>query len=213
MNFLTVLNNSIWRHNQRRDDFCNYYDQYYPFELEYIASTQLSVNTLRSIEYYMECYKYAPGRLDKFHMLNWNFDQAIVHNTEQVSGLLKLNLAAANDPWGNLAFPNLTAQPSINILYNKVEQKYRFNQFWDITDNRGEFTQDTRMIWITDPNGYVRNLNAGNLNYVKAQIQRKKFRHYINKAILTKLPPAPGNTNPINMTVKVMVDKNLLSMR
>ena len=217
-NFLTITRNSIgqsqiWRHNARRDDFVNYYGTYYPFELEYVASTRLSVNTLRSVEYYMECYRYIGGRLDRFHLLNWNFDRAIVYNTEQVSGLLELNLAAFNDPFGNLGFPNLTAVPSYNILYNKVEQKYRFDQFWDITNDRGEFTPSQQEIWITDPNGYTRTLNINNLDYNKAQTQRKKFRHYTNKVILTKLPPAPGANNPINMTVKVAVDKNLLSMR
>lgn len=222
-NFLTITNKAtsvsangqgtIWRHNLRRDDFCNYYGTYYPFEVEYIASTKLSVNTLRSVEYYMECYKYKGGRLDRFHLLNWNFDRAVVYNTEQVSGLLDLNLAAFNDPFGNLGFPNVTAIPSINILYNKVEQKYRFDQFWDITNDRGEFTPSEQEIWITDPNGYTRTLNINNLNYNKAQTQRKKFRHYTNKVILTKLPPAPGLLNPVNMTVKVALDKNLLSMR
>jgi hypothetical protein len=218
-NFLTVTHNStgqgqIWRHNARRDDFVNYYGTYYPFEVEYIASTKLSVNTLRSVEYYMECYKYIDGRLDRFHLLNWNFDRAIVYNTEQVSGLLDLNLANPNDPFGNLAFPNLTLTPSYNILYNKVEQKYRFDQFWDITNDRGEFNPASQQaIWITDPNGYTRVLNINNLDYNKAQTQRKKFRHYTNKVILTKQPPVLGGTNPINMTVKVAVDKNLLSMR
>jgi hypothetical protein len=222
--FLTVTNRAtsvsangqgtIWRHNLRRDDFTNFYGTYYPFEVEYIASTKLSVNTLRSVEYYMECYKYKGGRLDRFHLLNWNFDRAVVYNTEQVSGELTLNLAAPNDPFGNLGFPNLNlAVPTWNILYNKVEQKYRFDQFWDITNDRGEFTPSEQEIWITDPNGYTRVLNINNLDYNKAQTQRKKFRHYTNKVILTKLPPAPGGTNPINMTVKVAIDKNLLSMR
>ena len=35
------------------------------------------------------------------------------------------------------------------------EQKYRFNQFWDITDDRGEFTGVERPIWITTLNGYI----------------------------------------------------------
>lgn len=221
--FLTITNRAtsvsaagqgtIWRHNLTREDFCNFYGTYYPFELEYVASTKLSVNTLRSVEYYMECYKYKGGRLDRFHLLNWNFDRAVVYNTEQVSGLLDLNLAATNDPFGNLGFPSITAIPSFNILYNKVEQKYRFDQFWDITNDRGQFTPSEQEIWITDPNGYTRVLNINNLDYNKPQTQRKKFRHYTNKVVLTKLPPAPGSTNPINMTVKVALDKNLLSMR
>ena len=75
---------------------------------------------------------------------------------------------------------------SIRTLFSKVEQKYRFNQFFDITADRGEFTAATNTIWETDWDGYVRTLNPANLNYNKAQHQRKKFRHYFNHVLLRK---------------------------
>ena len=36
-------------------------------------------------------------------------------------------------------------------------------------------------------NGYIRNLNAANMNYAKAQTQRKKFRHYYNHILLRRV--------------------------
>ena len=75
---------------------------------------------------------------------------------------------------------------AIDILYSKVEQKYRFNQFWDITNDRGEFSNAEQQILDTHCNGYVRGLNPINLNYNKVADQRKKFRHYYNKVILRR---------------------------
>jgi len=36
-------------------------------------------------------------------------------------------------------------------------------------------------------NGYIRNLNGANLDYAKAQVQRKKFRHYYNHILLRRV--------------------------
>ena len=58
--------------------------------------------------------------------------------------------------------------------------------FWDITADRGEFSTATNTIWLTNWNGYIRNLNPTNLNYNKPQQQRKKFRHYFNHILLRK---------------------------
>jgi hypothetical protein len=138
----------------------------------------------------MEAYLYK-GALphdcgDRFHDLDWNFDEAIIYNTEQVSGLLKFNLTPKNDVPLITQYPIVGAN-DIEILYSKEEQKYRFNQFWDITYDRGEFNPGiSNSIYLTQLNGYIRDLNTQNLNYNKNALQRKKFRHYWNKVVLRK---------------------------
>jgi hypothetical protein len=118
---------------------------------------------------------------------------------------------------------------SIDILFAKEENKYRFNQFWDITKDRGEFpvgsnypptgpvipgttvlqgpyTQEN--IWITAANGYERILNPVNLDYTKAQLQRKKFRHYMNFLTLSR-----SISNDVNMIFKISNSKQVYSPR
>lgn len=188
--FLTTKTDSagqggIWLHNSRFDLYCNYYGQDAPFEVEFRMTTGQQVNTIRSVELQMENYMYAPNGHDRYLMLEYFFDKAVVHNPEQCSGLLRLNQTPTNDPWGALAYPIINPS-SIDILYSKVENKYRFNQFFDVTDDRGEFTNARRMIWNTEANGYVRSLNVPNLNYGKDSFQRKKFRDYNNLVFLRK---------------------------
>jgi hypothetical protein len=122
---------------------------------------------------------------DRWHDLDWNFDEAVIYNSEQVSGLLTLDLTPKNNVVLLNQYPIINAT-DIQILYSKEEQKYRFNQFWDITDDRGEFTGIERPIWITTLNGYIKQLNTTNLNYAKAAMQHKKFRHYYNMVLLRK---------------------------
>ena len=184
--FLSIQDKTIWLHNYRTDSYCNFYGVDYPFEIEYLVDTAQTVNTLRSVEYQLECYKYADNMYDRFHVLDYNFDEAVVYNTEQVSGLLRLNLQSRSNPFQLVNFPQIHAN-AIDILYSKVENRYRFNQFWDITADRGEYNQNAqRVIWNTSANGYVRILNTPNMNYNKQEFQRKKFRHYLNYVFLRK---------------------------
>lgn len=184
--FITTKGNSFWKHNNTCASFCKYYDVEYPFEVEFTMDTKFNVSTIRNIEYYIESYVYdAANCFDRFHVLDHGFDEAIVYNSEQVSGLLKLNLSPKNDIKELLLYPKVEIN-YIDILFSKEEQKYRFNQFWDITRDRGEFTNAQENIWITEDNGYIRNLNENNLNYDKSQLERKKFRHYNNRVILKR---------------------------
>ena len=183
--FLSVNGNSIWKHNSTSQSYCNYYGVDYPFEVEVFSNTGQNVATVRSVEYQMESYQYGNNGEDAHHVLDFNFDRAIVYNSEQVSGLLKLNLSPKNNAPEILQYPKVNIS-SIDILYSKEENKYRFNQFWDITYDRGEFSTLRRTIWQTEPNGYIRTLNSANVDYNKDPHQHKKFRHYMNRVLLRR---------------------------
>jgi hypothetical protein len=203
---------TLWRHNERCDSYANYYGVDYPWEVELVSTTGQQVNTLRSIEYQMEAYVYkglmgnACGE-DKWEDLNFNFDQSIIFNNEQVSGLLQLVPTPFNNPILELTYPIINTN-NINILCSKVEQKYRFNQFWDITNDRGEFTNAEQPIWNTEYNGYIKNLNNINLNYLKSPLQHKKFRNYFTNVILRRT-----NSGNRKMLLRLNNTKLLTSLR
>lgn len=179
----------LWRHNDRWDDFCNFYGTYHPFEIEYAFPTGTTVTTMRNVEYYLEAYKYSANGQDKFHLLDYNFDSAIVYNSEQISGLLNLNLKSKSNPFLYLNYPIINPTGSTDILFSKEEQKYRFNQFNDITKDRGEFSGAENILITTFPNGYIWYVNPSSVDYYKAPTQRKKFRHNVSKVLLRKNPP------------------------
>jgi hypothetical protein len=168
-----------------------------------------------------------------FHVLDYNFDELVVFNSEQVSGYLNLNIFPKNDLALANSFPKLApSNTAYDILYSKEENKYKVNQFWDITKNRGEFplgstypppagpylpnpnstvlsgTYPETNIWITEPNGYKKSLNLLNLDYNKPQLERKKFRHYINYLTLSK-----KDSRNTNMILKIVNTKTQNSPR
>ena len=207
--FMTTKGDGIWVHNSNCESYCNFYGKDYPFEVEFVVNSKGNqVETLRNVEYYMEVYKNAKNCDDRFHVLDFNFDEAVVYNTEQCSGLLKLNLMPKNNAPEILNYPAINPT-NIDILYTKEEQKYRFNQFWDITDDRGEFNAAAqRTILLTEPNGYIKSLNPANLNYDKLELQRKKFRHYKHIVLLRR-----NVSGDKNMILSMSILKKLISPR
>ena len=184
--FMSVNRDSIWKHNVRCDTYCNFYEKDYPFEVEFVSSTGQQVVSMRNIEYLLEVYNHRNDCRDRLHMLDENFDQAIVYNSEQISGILNLNIKPKNNPLASIQQPQINFD-SIDIFYSKEEQKYRFNQFWDITDNRGEFNPlNLEQMFITKANGYEYPINQKYVNYNKPILERKKFRHNINRVFLRK---------------------------
>jgi len=225
----TTKSGSIWEQNAGCNDYCNFYNVQFPFEIGIPFPTGQAVTTVRSIEYLLECFKRdSKFCVDQYHILDYNFDQAVIFNSEQVSGYLNLNIVPKNNIALAQKYPKINVN-SIDILVSKEEQKYRFNQFWDITDNRGEFPDGagypptgqlipdtTRLlgnytenqIWQTEANGYIQTLNPVNLNYNKPQLQRKKFRHYNNFVRLIK-----KNSQDANMAFRILNTKNQISQR
>jgi hypothetical protein len=205
--FFTIKGRGFWKHNDRWDSFANYYGVDYPWEVEYPVTTPNSVTTLRSIEYTLDVYKFFNDGKDFNHVLDENFDRAIIHNSEQMSGLLKLKIKGKNNPLELVNYPQATAN-GIDILFSKEENKFRFNQFWDITKDRGEFTGNDTPMWITKCSGYERSINPNYVNYFKTPTEHKKFRHYGNKVILRK-----NVSGDKKMILKLTNSKHLNSSR
>jgi hypothetical protein len=229
--FLSTKGDGLWKHNFICDGFCNFYGQQYGFEIEFPIITGQTVMTTRSMEYILEAYRRRDDScIDQHHVLDYNFDTAIVYNSEQVSGYLNLNIYPKNDINLSLQYPKIgTNQSSYDILFSKEEQKYRFNQFWDITKDRAEFpigsnypptgplvpgtTQllgnySSENTWITAADGYSRILNPNNMDYSKPELQRKKFRHYLNFLNLRK-----EQCDDVNVILKMSNSKNQYSSR
>jgi hypothetical protein len=238
-NYLTTKRNEVWKHDATCQSYCNFYGVQYPFEIEIPVITGQSVTTIKSLEYILECYRRDIDCVDQFHVLDFNFDQAIIHNSEQASGYLHLNPFPKNNVTLSLEYPKQTTSidvdpsqtpfPGYEILFSKEENKYRINQFWDVTRNRGEFpngagypptgplipnttvlqgTYTQNRIWETQANGYIRLLNQTNLDYDKPLLQRKKFRHYLNFINLVR-----RDSQNVNMILKIVNSKNQFSPR
>lgn len=205
--FLTVKGNRIWKHNDRCDLFCNFYGKDYPFEIEFPFSTGQEITTLRNLEYLLECYLYYANCADRHHVLDFNFDRAMIYNSEQHSGVLRLLLKPKNHPYALLDTPAMNIN-GVDTFYTKEENKYRINQFFDLTRNRSEFNDQYIPMWEHAPDGYHKQVNGRYVTYTRHPLQRKKFRHYTNRVVLRRV-----KCGDIKMVLKMVNTKHLKSMR
>jgi hypothetical protein len=204
---MTTFGGEIYKHNDTCGRFCTFYGTDYPFEIEVTSTTGANVSTIRSFEYQLEAHRYANDCRDTHHILDSNFDQAMVFNTEQISGLLNLNITPKNNAPAILTYPKVNLA-SIDILFSKEESKFRFNQFWDITKDRGEFTNVRLPIFNTEPNGYIRQINLANVDYAKPAHQHKKFRGTVNSVLLRRTVCGPDR-----LSIKINNTKVQYSLR
>ena len=124
---------------------------------------------------------------DYFHVLDTTFDQALLFNSEQISGWLHLNPIIRNQVSQQFLYPFYNSGTTqYEIKLDKVEQKYRFNQFWDITKDRGEYSGAQNLLMTTQSNGYMFSINSNSVDYFKPQTQRKKLRHKSSKVHLQR---------------------------
>lgn len=183
--FMSVKDKKVYKHNIRCDLYCNFYGIDYPFSIEFIENNGPIIETLKSIEYSLDVGLYFDDCRYLHTILDENFDSLVVHNNEQNSSLLSLKLVAKNNMSGRLDRPKFIVD-HWEVDYSKEENKYRINQFFDLIKDRGEFTHNNLPLWRLNGDGYTRNIEPKSINLTKSQFQRKKFRYFWNKILLTK---------------------------
>jgi hypothetical protein len=181
-----TANSSIWKHNELYTSYCNFYDTDYTFAIQLPVNNQANIESIRSIEFYAETYVYKT-QWDYFHVLDTTFDYALLFNSEQITGWLHLNPVIRNQVSQQFLYPYYnTTLDQYEVKIDKVENRYRFNQFWDITKDRGEYSGLQIPLILTESNGYIFDVNATGVDYNKSQTQRKKLRHKTSKVHLER---------------------------
>ncbi len=183
--FVSVKGPSFYRHNQSTTSYCNYYGADFPFEVEVPVSTPGQITVIKSVEYWLRVFEYTNGGKNPFHVLGANFDRALLYNSEQNSGWLTLVKPNRTNPIQDLQYPKLVGT-SLEVLSSCVENQYRFNQFWDQTDDRGQSSGLLRPMFLQAGNGYQITVNPNYFDFQKPQQERKRFRHFGNRLLLRR---------------------------
>ena len=201
------LSGRLWRHNNTVQSFCNFYGQDYPTEIEYFTNTGINESILQSVEWLLESYQYAPNGVDKFLNYDESFDYLMIYNKEQNSTMQNMILKTWNNPYDALNYPNWVGATR-QIIYQKVENKYRVNNFYDYTADRGQFTLANTPMITTDPNGYTFVTNTAYFNLLKPWSQQKRMRYTGTRIFMRKT-----NLGKNSLTIRYASTKNQYSPR
>lgn len=213
LSYMLDSNSKVWLHNDRTDSYCVYYNQPSYWEVEFAISVPNTITVLRNLEYVLECHYTSDDVINNAHLLDYNFNRALIYNTEQISGWLKLNVKSKTNPFADLQYPRLSdTMDAYEILSSKEENKYRISQFWDIVRDRGGFSSNVPKLFNETANGILRDINLTEVDYQKSIVERKKFRHYTHKILLKRVFEA-GETVMPKMILKIVNVKLGISVR
>ena len=133
----TSIGNSIWGHTSK-SSYTNFYGNNYSYILELVLKLNESLKgTKRSVMWSTNAYENLPNNTIPYEHQFSTFDQAILYNNEQCTGLL--NLKYYNPLNLNQSFSSQILSNSIDVQLEKSEDNtnmFKLSDIWDRVKNR-----------------------------------------------------------------------------
>jgi hypothetical protein len=207
--FQTVTKTSTWNHNLSPLTYQTYYNQFYPYIIEFAVNSAPNSATVNSVTYFQDVHKYY-NRTEYYSLGSNsdkntpNFTKAIIYNKEQVSGIVNLVPQLSNNARQRLIYPRVSGV-GLEVLLSKRDHKNSFNGFWDATNNKKNFQnlfstdwEDVRTTYpidkVVNPKAVIyTTYNMGKqkirATFCKVRLIQDKFNRYkfINNLQLTQI--------------------------
>jgi hypothetical protein len=193
--FLQTTTACIWRHLTNIRLYNTFYGNIAPYIIEYPFAYKFQDEILQNVKDYTKAYKYLPI-LDGVYSYNtrietndeW-FNQAIVYNSQQNSGLLNLVAKPLNNLKAYNSYPIYNTD-SKTIMYTKSDNFYQYNTFWNVQINSQlpAFNTTCESLSVNKTLNQS-NMDYGMLSFKKATIRAKdlRVRHILNNSSTTHL--------------------------
>jgi hypothetical protein len=194
-NYVQSTTSCLWKHLTNIRIYNTYYGVIRPYIIEYPFSYQFQDEILQNVKDYTKAYEYLaiPDGVFSYNSRietndRW-FNQAIIYNSQQNSGLLNLVAKPSNNLKAYNSYPIYSAD-SKTIMYTKSDNFYQYNTFWNVQIN----SQLPAFNTTCESLSVDKILNQSNMNYrmlsfKKATIRAKdlRIRHILNNSSTTHL--------------------------
>lgn len=178
----------LWRHLTDIQHYNYYYGKIESYIIEYPFSYQFQDEILQSVKDYTKAYKYLPipdgvfNYNTKIETNDLYFNQAIIYNGQQCSGLLNLVPKPQNNLQSYSLYPIFNID-SKTITFTKSDNFYQYNTFWSLQKN----SQIPFFNTGCDSLSIDRVLNQSNMDYSQRSFNKSplrakdlKIRHILN---------------------------------
>lgn len=185
----------LWRHLTNIEKYNEFYGHIEPYIIEYPFAYKYQDEILQNVVDYTKAYEYLPipdGVFNQNTRIETNnkwFNQAIVYNSQQNSGLLNLVAKPLNNLKAYNSYPMYNID-SKTIMYTKSDNFYQYNTFWNVQINSQLPAFNTTCESLSvDKTLNQSNMNYGMLSFKKATIRAKdlRIRHILNNSSTTHL--------------------------
>lgn len=193
--YTEVKTGCLWRHLTNISLYNSFYGKTEPYILEYPYAYKMQDEILQSISEYSKVYEYLPITDGVF---NYNtkietddkyFNQMIVYNGQQCSGMLNLFPKPLHNMKEYMSFPRFKSDGK-DILFTKSDNFYKVNTFFNVLkDTKVQmFTNSCESLSI-DKVLNQDNMDYGNRSFQKAPIRAKelKLRYILDNSCTTHI--------------------------
>lgn len=164
-----AIDSSVWNHLLTNKSYQIFYNKFYNFEIEAITKTDFNSKILSAINYRNEVLRYT-NNYDWKYMKNITFNQCIIDNTRQTSGLLNLEVNDKNNLSKGLT--EILTGNSISIPISQLDDIWRFNKFSDVTKDPDSINP----LFIFNSSNAYKELNLDAIDYKKPFNMLKRER-------------------------------------
>lgn len=166
----------LWKH-LIPNVFNEYYGHIEPYILEQAYSFPFHDEILHSIKDYSKAFIYSPDGLGEFNYSNKvetdraYFNQAIIYNGQQSSGLLELVPKPKNNLQSYMQYPLFRSDRKV-ITYTKSDNFYNINNFFDIVKDK------TQPLFLTNCETLSGDkiINTSNMDYSLRSFKKATMR-------------------------------------
>jgi len=180
---------TVYDHNSTFSLFNNFFDNPYPYIVEYPFIYKFEDQILQSISEYITVLKYTSDTIYNEPNEFIYFNKMIAYNNQQNTGLCVVVPKDESNLYAYSQYPIYNAA-STSILVGKVDHIYNTNMYWDkVVDTNAPIWLDT-----CDPIQGSKVLNNANLDY-----NVRSFRKYQLRAKDLKVRCILDNRNDVKM--------------
>ncbi len=198
---------SLWRHLTNPVLYNNFYGCINPYIIEYPFSYQYYDEILQNVKDYTKVYKYLPtidGVFNSNRKIQTDsdyFNQTIVYNDQQSSGILELIPKPLNNLKAYLDYPIYNID-SKTILFSKRDNFYQYNTFWDVVKDKQIplFTNSCESLSID------KEVNQDNMDY-----GIRSFKKYSLRAKDSKIRMILNNKSDVHLVSQFIIQSSQIS--
>ena len=208
-NYTRVSTACLWRHLTDVTKYNHYYDNIEPYIIEYPFAYQFNDEILQNVKDYTKAYKYFPlteGVFTQNTRIETNdqwFNQAILYNVQQNSGLLELVPKPKNNLQAYNSFPKLKTDSKV-ITYTKSDNFYQYNTFWNVQKD----SQLQAFLGSCSSLSIDKQLNQANMDYNQRSFKKQPLR-----AKDLKIRQILNNTSSIHLVSQFLLQNSQISYK
>lgn len=191
----------LWEHNISNTTYNNLYGSIVPYILEYPFAYKYQDEILQNVKDYTKVFKYTNDLKALVEVNDVFFNQAILSNDQQTSGIRNLVVGIKGNLQQKLQYPKHN-DSSIDILVTKSNSFYNYNSIWDVVKDKSiPIYGRSCTSYSNDRVLNQSNMDYGSRSFKKAPLMAKdvKIRHILNNTsdykLISQFIVAPSQTS------------------